>query len=41
MASIKLSKAVDDAAAQHLLLQETLGFSAVVDEAGGGMVRRE
>lgn len=41
MASIQLSRAVDDAAAQHLLLQETLGFSAVVDEVGGGMVRRD
>jgi hypothetical protein len=41
MTSITLSQAVDEVAAQQLLLEGPLGFSGLVDEAGGGMVRHE
>jgi hypothetical protein len=41
LASIAISQAVDEVAEQQLLLQETLGFSGLVDEAEGGMVRHE
>lgn len=40
MASIAIRNGVDDVA-QQLLLQDTLGFSGLVDEVGGGMARRE
>lgn len=41
MASISLSKAVEEVAAQTLMLEGPLGFSGLVDEVGGGMVRHE
>jgi hypothetical protein len=41
MASISLSKAVEEVAAQTLLLEGPLGFSGLVDEVGGGMVRHD
>jgi hypothetical protein len=41
VASITLSQAADEVAMQQLLLQEALGLSGLVDEAGGGMVRHE
>lgn len=45
MASIALSQAMDEVAAQQLLLGfgegQPLGFSGLVDEASGGMVRHE
>jgi hypothetical protein len=41
MASISLSKAVEEVAAQTLMLEGPLGFSGLVDEVGGGMVRHD
>jgi hypothetical protein len=41
MASISLSKAVEEVAAQTLMLEGPLEFSGLVDEVGGGMVRHE